>query len=530
MKQFETRGLEFHSSRMWQWAAIERALDFMTLTGLNALIFHQNDLIDQLVFPEDYFSVELMWKRWPVRMHTIQNNRQYIGKVVREAKERGIAFYPQVKEIWYPEGLLEFFPALRKADGTLCPSDPFWWEFMEKKTRELLTVMPDIAGVIVSPGTRESKISISTNKCDCERCKSMDAKTWYNKLLDAMYRPLAEKGKRLVVRDFAYTAHQQNMMIDAATQCSDKIVVALKNTPHDFYPTFPTNPRIGHSGAHPQWVEFDTWGQFFGIGFFPVSVIEDMQGRMRQCAERGVTGIWLRTDWEVMTEASSFNSLNTLNMFGGALIAKNVDVDLNTVYKSWFNYGLCSAHRSGTHLQAPVVPKNPAALDKLKNFMQASWKVMEKAVYVRGHVFHEDAMFPDTVQMGFRMMVEIHSRDDWEPEASKRVAPTDENLKIIFAEKDQAVVEAQTLPAILQADTLGLSQEFADELKDMLDLYVLYVRGFRECARACFLTRKTTMTCDTADVRAARAALPSLYALRDEIIARLRGTHYPHYV
>jgi hypothetical protein len=191
MKQFELRGLEIHTSRMWQWAAVERALDFMTPTGLNALIFHRNDLIDQLVFPEDYFSVDLMWKRWPVRMHTIQNNRHYIAKVVRAAKERGIAFYTEVKEIWYPEELLEIFPALRKADGTLCPNDPLWWEFLEKKMRELLAVMPDIAGVIVSPGTRESKISISTNKCECERCKSTDAKTWYYKLLDALYRPLA---------------------------------------------------------------------------------------------------------------------------------------------------------------------------------------------------------------------------------------------------------------------------------------------------------------------------------------------------
>jgi hypothetical protein len=38
------------------------------------------------------------------------------------------------------------------------------------------------------------------------------------------------------------------------------------------------------------------------------------------------------------------------------------------------------------------------------------------------------------------------------------------------------------------------------------------------------------MACSNSDVRAAKEALSPLYALRDEIVARLCGTHYPHYV
>ena len=41
---------------MWHGAQVEEALDFMAAHGLNGLIFHPNDLIDQLVVPTRYFS------------------------------------------------------------------------------------------------------------------------------------------------------------------------------------------------------------------------------------------------------------------------------------------------------------------------------------------------------------------------------------------------------------------------------------------------------------------------------------------
>jgi hypothetical protein len=259
---FKLRGLEMHSSRMWRWQSISRAFEVMEKTNLNALIFHQNDLIDQLVIPRAYFSEELMLQRWPVRLHTIDNNKQYIRKVIREAKLRGIRFFLEVKEIWYHEGILEFFPQLRKPDGALCPTDPFWWDFLSGKTQELLEDVPDIAGIIVSPATRESKISISTNRCSCDRCQKTSPLDWYTNLLGAMYDPLESKGKVLAVRDFSYTAEQQSLAINAASKVSGDIVIALKNTPHDYYPTFPNNPRIGDTCGLEQWVEFDTWGQF----------------------------------------------------------------------------------------------------------------------------------------------------------------------------------------------------------------------------------------------------------------------------
>jgi hypothetical protein len=72
---------------------------------------------------------------------------------------------------------------------------------------------------------------------------------------------------------------------------SERIVISLKNTPHDFYPTFPDNARIGDVGNHPQWVEFDTWGQFFGLGVVPSIILDDLSQRFRHSAKSGVSGV-----------------------------------------------------------------------------------------------------------------------------------------------------------------------------------------------------------------------------------------------
>jgi hypothetical protein len=398
------------------------------------------------------------------------------------------------------------------------------------KQRELLDAVPDLAGVIVSPGTRESKVSISTNTCRCPRCQATDPTDWYTQLLAAMHRPLAERGKSFAVRDFSYSADQQSRMLEAARRVSGNIVISLKNTPHDYYPTFPHNPRIGHTGGLRQWIEFDTWGQFFGLGVFPVSVAEDMQYRMRHALATGAEGIALRTDWEVITDAGAFNSPNILNVVAGAMLARDVDVDLDEVYRAWAAHGLYSPLKEASAMDGPYVPGAVGSATRLKEFMRKSWQVAEKALYVRGHLFHEDDQYPDSVAKAFDMMVHIHGRDDWEPGASRLLEPTEANLDVIFSEKAQAVREVDALAGVLQPANLGLPPVLAEDLATMLELYRLYVRGYELCAKAVFLMRKAEVQPQAQAVATARASIAPLRAFGEQVRARLAGSSYPHYL
>ena len=144
--------------------------------------------------------------------------------------------------------------------------------------------------------------------------KTYDVNRWYRELITAMFKPLDRAGMRLIVRDFSYTADHQYAMVDAAKDVSEKIVMALKKTPHDYYPTFPDNPTVGNCGNLTQWIEFDTWGQYFGLGILPCSVAEDMKGRMKRYLEKGASGIMLRTDWERLYQGSTFN-LSLIHIF-----------------------------------------------------------------------------------------------------------------------------------------------------------------------------------------------------------------------
>ena len=530
MSDFAVRGLEIHSTRMWDTTQARTAMDFIKRYNMNALIFHQNELSDQLVYPEKYFPLEYMWKRFPHRFSRVHNNRSYINNIIDLCHRKNIMFFLQTKEIYFDEWILELHPNVRNAKtGFICPTNPFWWEYLDVKLEELLKFVPDFDGIIVSPGTRESKLSIATNRCGCDCCEEITDADWYAKLIGVMHTRLSTLGKKLIVRDFAFEAKDQSGILQGVNRTSLDIIIALKNTPHDYYPTFPTNAAIGKS-SHPEWIEFDTWGQFFGNGVFPVSVVEDMRERMRDCKTMGAQGIILRTDWENMLDHCSFNSPNILNVIAGAMLSQNVQTDPDEVYCEWAKFGIFSPLKPASYDQKPEPLASLENYTYLRDFMKASWKIIEKTMYARGHLFQDNSMFPYTMERATNIMMKTHSLEEWRPGAAMYVSPTDENIKTILEEKQQAVLESEQLKDILRVDKLGLSAEMTSDLKELLDIYPYYVRCFEKTCKAYFLTLKAESTCDKADIDAARHEIPELRAYSEVIKKRVSQGEYTHQI
>lgn len=530
MRKFEFRGYEIHSSRMWQQAQVDMALEFMEKEGLNALIFHQNDLVDQLVFPEKYYDNDILWERWPVRRQGVLYQRDYMSGVIRRAKEKEIGFYLEIKEIYTLESIFELFPELRNADGTVCPNHPFWPEFLEEKFRELFELFPDIAGIIVSLGTRESPVSIAANRCHCERCRKTADLDWYVNVLKAMYGPISQAGKELIVRDFAYTAKQQSLMIQACEAVSDRIIIALKAQPHDYYPTFPINPEIGNTGKLQEYIEFDTWGQYFGMGVAPMSLVEDMKERLEICYEKGAAGAWFRTDWELIHDASVHCTPSLVNLYAGAMLTGNLDTELDEIYRRWVKEGLYSPLKNASQLQENVTLTNPEAWKNLRNFMKASWEAFAGAAYILGHQYLESDQPPYTIDKAFEIMTVIHSRDDWEEGASKRVAVTKENMEVIFAEKKKAIAQTKELYGILDIDALGAPAAFAEDMKAVIRTMVLFAQFCDVTTRAMYLTVWAEKTGELQDAEKARATVTELLTMADSLEQELEGTNYPYYL
>lgn len=509
---------------------MDLALDFMEKEGLNALIFHENDLVDQLVFPEKYYDNDILWERWPVRRQGVLYQRDYINGVIRRAKAKEIGFYLEIKEIYTLESIFELRPDLRNMDGSVCPNNPFWLEFLDAKFTELFEIYPDIAGIIVSLGTRESPVSIAANRCHCSRCQQTSDLDWYINVLNAMYKPIRDAEKKLIVRDFAYTAEQQNLMIQACEQVSDQIIIALKAQPHDYYPTFPTNPEIGHTGKLKEYIEFDTWGQYFGMGVAPMSLVEDMKERMEICYEKGAEGVWFRTDWELVHDASVHCSPSLVNLYGGAMLANNLDIDLEDIYRKWVNEGLYSPLKSASQIQERVVLTNPEGWKKLRDFMKASWQAFSHAGYILGHQYLESDQPPYTIDKAFEVMTVIHSMEDWVKGASEKVAVTAENMTIIFREKKDAVDSTKALYDILDVDSLGAPASFVEDMKVTIRTLVLFAQFCEITTKAMYLTVWAEQTKNTVDIANAKDTVDALLAMAEELEQEFEGTYYPYYL
>lgn len=481
MRGYKDRILEIHGYNMWNMFHVDRAIQFAKKFKMTGIIFHCNELIDKMVFPEKYFTKDELLKYNPVRNSVTKSNRYYLRSVLDKCREAGLEFYAEVKEVYFPYDLLTKYPELRKNNGQLCATDPFWWEFLQAKYEEFFQLFPEVAGISVSPGTRESMVSLAANRCTCDRCKDYDPDLWYHNLIEAMYKPISKAGKRLIIRDFSYTKKHQFAMVDAASSVADDVVMSMKMVPHDYYPVFPDNPAVGNTGKLGQWVEYDTWGQFFALGVFPCSVAEDMQGRMRRYLDKGVTGITLRTDWENMAQSSTFCSFNMLNLVAGAMISYDVDTSLDDVYKAWVKeYGLVSPLLQDSYPQVPCIPEGKTAVEDLRKIMTYGWKAIEKTLHVRGHVFNRNSQVFDRFDLPYNIMTVFHSRDQWEPGASKRVEPTEENLPIILKEKEEAVEYAKKLAALCDPDKLGVKDENVRKyLQFLAKSFVPYVQGFQ---------------------------------------------------
>lgn len=482
MSTFEVRALEIHNSRMWRWSAIDEALGFIAETGMNALVLHQNDLIDALVFPSTYISSETFYQRWPVLRSRLLANRLYITQVIEAAAGVSADVYLEVKELSFPEQLLQLKPDLLGPSGAVCPTHPFFMEYLEGKVTELFSELPGLAGIIVSPATREAKASIATRTCSCERCEATDPRAWYEALIGAMHRPIAANGKTLVVRDFAYSASEQGVLVPAARAVSDDIVMALKNVPHDFWPTFPDNPLIGQTGGLRQWMEYDVFGQYVGLGIVPCDLSEDVRERFRYSAERGVTGVLLRTDWELIDDTSVVNSLNEVNLVAGALLARDLDALDDEIYGIWISRGVRTAVRPESCQPGRLEVADNAALVDL---MRGTWPILREAVFTRGHVFQFSSKVPTSLDDLLFVAHGYHGREQWDPGSSARVAISRDNFAEIRAEKDRALQGARALRASLRPAIMATQAGDAD-LAETFDLLVLYADLFRHAIAAGF--------------------------------------------
>ena len=530
---FEVRGIETHSRHMWEWEHVKRMIDFARENDLNALVFHENDLIDQVVYAERFISRAMMKRKFPVYQYGTDNNCDYIRKVAQTAKEQGIDFYLEVKELWFRTYVLFSYPELLH-NGIPCPNDPFWWDFLQAKLETLYQKIPEVSGIIVSIATKESRLSIINSRCHCEKCRHTSADQWFQKIIDTMYQPTKAAGKKLIIRDFAWSPKDLDDVVSAVENSPSDVVISLKATPHDYYPNFPDNPRIGNVGNHPQWIEYDVWGQFYGWGVFPCNVLEDIKKRMEYDLSKGATGFIARTDWELVSEGTAFDGLNKLNLYGMAKLSRNIHADFDDIYHEWLTHPVSTAFSES---DVPIYPgsgkdQHKLNIAKIRAILEQTCDVMVHGTYVNGHVFNFASAFQEDLDTAWFMMEENHSLADWDASKKSGLDLNPDNIQTILAEKELALEKIKILYQQLQNDgnAMGLNPIFYKDLLKTFEMYVIYIEGFLHTTRACFMTKYYMADQNEILKKKAREAIASLAAYAERLKRLVYRTEVHHYV
>ncbi len=481
------RGLELHGKKFWCHDVIDRALETALRYGLSALVLHESDFTTEFLYPKPLFDPDATWEGAPVRRgeNALQNNHAYMRDILARAARAGIEVWIENIELTFPDELLEKRPDLM-IDGKVCPSHPYWVEFLYAKYLDLARCYPGIRGVITSAGSPEGRAALSQKKCGCQRCSDTTLSSWYESLLAPMYKALSENGMKLAVREFSYTAIHQTAIAEAVSKLPSDIIMCVKTTPHDFYPTFPDNPLIAKMSRNPVWIEYDTMGQFYGWGAFPCLMRENIAARMNHAMAHNVEGVVLRVEWERVNDWWSLDTPNRMNLHAAAAAALGKPMSDMELLSSWLEE------------ESLAIPEVDAAL--IAEFLAGTWQIMKKSLYINDFVFNDSSRFPLTISRAWWSMRSKHSLGEWFPE---RAADTDldgPKLEAYMKEKREAEILLDFWVKKLR--TLG---EQAKKIPFIarIDEFRTYIHGWRIVGDMCLLAE----ACGSEKIRNDQAAL-----------------------
>lgn len=215
--------------------------------------------------------------------------------------------------------MLGLYPDLIDGDGGVNPLHPLWIDILSRKVRAVLEAIPDLAGIIVSFSSPESRVSPHDY---LDKGQAYDFASWLHAMIDAIAEPLAAAGKQLIVGDFAYGHRAQTDTLSVLRSSRRRLAAALKITPLDYFPGFPNNPAIAAMGDVPVIVEFEAVGEDTGWGVVPNCRAAEFVDRMRYVRDAGAVGIMIRINWEGIIGWSALDSLSDLNVFALAQLAQ----------------------------------------------------------------------------------------------------------------------------------------------------------------------------------------------------------------
>ncbi len=423
MKKPPLIALEIHDASLWEPSRVLPVIETMEHWGYNALVLHQNDLLDvctQLFLSANYGVTDL-------RLKKVRNNVAWLNRLVKRLDQFGAKLFLEVKEPSLHDYVLESYPDLLGKDGVPDPTHPSWFEFCQRKTQDLLDRVPGLGGLIITISSPESRVSMPDFMATKGRGFSLA--TWFDDMITAFHEPLKAENKDLYIRDFSYTPELQSEVLAAVDRKNGEVGASIKITAHDYFPEFPENP-VAENIKSDFLFEFEAFGEHTGWGVIPNCRVEEFARRMHGYREKQASGMLVRISWEAITGAHALDGLSSVNVFALPRLTDD-HIAPETLVLKWLNerYEITGeiAHQAA-------------------NLLLQSWYI-PAAAYWNTQVFPRHSCLPSTWQEGWLSMETngMGSRNQ-EVEIKEDDPRLSEAARVqLFARKEKATALAEKL-------------------------------------------------------------------------------------
>lgn len=500
--------MEIHDVSLWEPSRVLPVVDTMERWGYNALVLHQNDLLDvctQLGLTANYGVSDL-------RLKKVRNNVAWLNRLVHRLDRFGAKLFLEIKEPSYHDYALEFFPSLVGDDGAPDPFDPSWQELCRTKTSDLLARVPGIAGLIVNISSPESRVSLPDYVAT--HGTETGAGEWFECMIAAFDRSLREAGKALYIRDFSYTADMQSDVL-AAVARNPAVGASVKITAHDYFPEFPENP-VARSVNGPLLLELEAFGEHMGWGVIPNCRVAEFRDRMAGYREMGANGFLMRISWEAISGSNALDSLSAVNVFAAPRLAR-ADADADSLVRMWL-------------VETFGIERELAG--RAADLMLQSWHI-PAAAYWNGKVFPRHSCLPSTWQEGWLSM---QSNGMGRRDRDLAISPddpdlTDEARDALFQRKEEATALANRLAGEARALADSLPPGLAN-LFTAFDWLPAFARTFELGTKATFYAARWSVRASEEDRTSMDLVREDLFKLADELQHALSGhqnaSHHYH--
>jgi hypothetical protein len=326
--------------------------------------------------------------------------------------------------------------------------------------RDALTKLPEIDGVMISFGSAPTEPYTTVPSCGLSEILPKER---YKAIIEAVSRVVMDEfGKQVYVRTFYHSGFEIPFMRSALKETDRPIIAMSKSEPNDFEPYYPLNSLVGDIGDHPQFLELDCAGEYWGRGAIPFVAIEYFAQRFREsrsASENGTStfiGSTCRVD---RYEYSAMGTLNEANLWAQSKLVENPEVDWQDLLSSFITYRYGLVMNTESH-------------NLLFDIMRRTYWIGRKMYYAKGEwAFKKGSELPSSNYDALSLQTD-KTISQWDPAylgiTASVMAPLKQTVLELLQEKREAMELAQRNETLLPSLKDSLNVEDYNQLQTLL--------------------------------------------------------------